>query len=151
MGPIGPHIAHPFYACQADLYGPVLVYAPGAQNDLRGRPAETSKVWSLVFACLVNCQVVEKSDHSGIIGGITRHAAYVGFPKFFMVDQDSAVMKTREKVDINLRNLQHKLYTEDGVEFTTCPVGGHSMHGHVECAIKSVQELLDDCEVKRNR
>ena len=101
MGPVGEHnltIAPPFYACQADLYGPVQVYAPGAQKDLRGRPAKTCKVWSLVFACpvtrLVNCQVVETSDHSGIIDGITRLAAEVGFPKYFMVDQDSAVMKT---------------------------------------------------------
>ena len=63
MGPIGEHnltIAPPFYACQADLYGPVMVYAPGAQKDLRGRPAAACKVWSLVFACpvtrLINCQ-----------------------------------------------------------------------------------------------
>ena len=96
MGPIGPHnlsIAPPFYACQCDLYGPVSVYAPGAQKDLRGRPAKMSKVWSLVFVCpvtrLVNCQVIEKSDHSGIIDGVTRLATEVGFPKFFMVDQDA--------------------------------------------------------------
>ena len=47
MGPIGAHnltIAPPFYACQADLYGPISVFAPGAQKDLRGRPAKSCKV-----------------------------------------------------------------------------------------------------------
>merc|ERR1719309_1222816 len=82
MGPIGPHnltIAPPFYSCQADLFGPITVYAPGASKDLRGRPAKACKVWTLVFACpvtrLINCQVVEVSDHGGILDGITRLAA----------------------------------------------------------------------------
>ena len=88
FGPIGEHnltIAPPFYSCQADLYGPISVYAPGAQKDLRGRPAKQCKVWSIVFACpvtrLINCQVIETSDHSGIIDGITRLASEVGFPQ----------------------------------------------------------------------
>ena len=47
MGPVGEHhlnVAPPFYACQADLFGPVTVYAPGASKDLRGRPAKACKV-----------------------------------------------------------------------------------------------------------
>ena len=158
MGPIGPHnlsIAPPFYACQCDLYGPVSVYAPGAQKDLRGRPAKMSKVWSLVFVCpvtrLVNCQVIEKSDHSGIVDGVTRLAAEVGFPKFFMVDQDSSVMKALKEMSVNMRDLQHNLFTEYGVSFTTCPVGGHNMHGHVERVIRSIQHLLDDCDIRNKK
>ena len=158
MGPIGQHnltIAPPFYSCQADLFGPVSVYAPGAQKDLRGRPAKSCKVWSIVFVCpvtrLINCQVIEKSDHSGVIDGITRLAAEVGFPKHFMVDQDSSVMKALKEACINMRNLQHKLFTEHGVVFTTCPVGGHNMHGHVERIIQSVQHLLEDCDVKNKK
>ena len=131
MGPIGQHnltIAPPFYSCQADLFGPITVYAPGASKDLRGRPAKACKVWTLVFACpvtrLINCQVVEVSDHGGILDGITRLAAEVGFPKYLMVDQDSAVMKGLKEAKINLRDLQHKLYSEQGIFFSTCPVLG---------------------------
>lgn len=100
---------------------------------------------------LVNCQVIEKSDHSGIVDGVTRLASEVGFPKFFMVDQDSSVMKALKEMSVNLRDLQHSLYTEHGVVFTTCPVGGHNMHGHVERVIRSVQHLLDNCDVQNKR
>ena len=158
MGPIGQHnltIAPPFYACQADLFGPVMVYAPGAHKDLRGRPANACKVWSIVFTCpvtrLINCQVIEKSDHSGIVDGVLRLAAEVGFPKYFMVDQDGPLMKALKEVSVNMRDLQHRLFTEHGVVFTTCPVGGHNMHGHVERVIQSVQHLLEDCGVKQKR
>ena len=158
MGPIGEHhlnIAPPFYACQGDLFGPVTVYAPGASRELRGRPAKACKVWSLVFACpvtrLVNCQVIELSDHSGVLDGITRLAAEVGFPKYFMVDQDGALMKGLRDAKVNMRDLQHRLYTEHGIVFTTCPVGGHNVHGHVERVIKSVQELLEEGGVKNKR
>ena len=105
MGPISNHqlnIAPPFYACQVDIFGPLTVYAPGASKDLRGRPAKACKVWVLVFACpvtrLVNCQVIELSDHNGIIDGITRLAADVGFPKYLVIDQDSAVLKEMLKL-----------------------------------------------------
>ena len=155
MGPIGPHnltIAPPFYSCQADLFGPITVYAPGASKDLRGRPAKACKVWTLVFACpvtrLINCQVVEVSDHGGILDGITRLAAEVGFPKYLMVDQDSAVMKGLKEAKINLRDLQHKMYSERGIFFSTCPVGGHNYHGHVKRVSQSVQKLLEDAGIK---
>ena len=158
MGPIGSHaltIAPPFYATQADLFGPITVYAPGAARDLRGRPAKACKVWTLVFACpvtrLVNCQVVELSDHTGILDGLTRLAAEVGFPKYLMIDQDSAIMKGLKEATVNLRNLQHQIYNEKGVIFTTCPVGGHNVHGHVERVIRSVQELLEQGGVKLHR
>ena len=158
MGPVGEHhfnIAPPFYACQADLFGPVTVYAPGASKDLRGRPAKACKVWCLVFACpvtrLINCQVVELSDHSGILDGITRLAAEVGFPKYLMVDQDGATMKGLREAKVNMRDLQHRIYSEHGIVFTTCPVGGHNAHGHVERVIKSVQELLEESDMKNKR
>ena len=158
MGPVGNHtlnIAPPFYSCEADLFGPVTVYAPGASRDLRGRPAKACKVWVLVFTCpvsrLVNCQVVELSDHSGILDGLTRLAAEVGFPKFLMIDQDGAVMKGLRDAAVNLRNLQHQIYSESGVIFTTCPVGGHNFHGHVERVIRSIQNLLEDGGLKQQR
>ena len=158
MGPIGDHqlnIAPPFNACQVDIFGPLSVYAPGASKDLRGRPAKACKVWVLVFACpvtrLVNCQVIELSDHSGVIDGITRLAADVGFPKYLMIDQDSAILKGLRDAQVNLRNLQHQIYTENGIIFTTCPVGGHNVHGHVERVIKSIQDLLEDGGLKQQR
>ena len=157
-GPVGEHqlnIAPAMYACQADLFGPVTVYVPGYSKALRGRPALASQVWVMVFVCpvtrLVNCQVIEKSDHGGILDGVTRLAADYGFPKYLMIDQDDAIMKALRESEVCLRNLQHSLYTEHGVIFTTCPVGGHNMHGHVERTIKTIQEMLDSCGLKTRR
>ena len=157
-GPVGEHqltIAPPMYACQADMFGPVTVYVPGYSKVSRGRPALASQVWVLVFVCpvtrLVSCQVIEKSDHSGVIDGVTRLAADFGFPKYLMVDKDDAIMKALRESEVSLRNLQHSLYSEFGVVFTTCPVGGHNEHGHVERIIKSIQEMLDSSGVKTKR
>ena len=60
-------------------------------------------------------------------------------------------MKGLKEAQVNLRDLQHKIYSESGVIFTTCPVGGHNVHGHVERVIRSVQELLEDGGVKQQR
>ena len=157
-GPAGEHqltIAPPMFACQADLFGPLSVYVPGFSKQTRNRPTLSSQVWVIVFACpvtrLVNCQVIEKSDASAIIDGVTRLAADYGFPKYLMIDKDSAVMKALREAEVCLRDLQHTLYIEKGVIFTTCSVGGHNEHGHVERSIKSIQELLADAGIANKK
>ena len=157
-GPVGEHqltIAPAMYACQADLFGPVTVYVPGYSKVVRGRPPLASQVWVMVFVCpvtrLVSCQVIEKSDHSGVLDGVTRLASDFGFPKYLMIDKDDAIMKALRESEVSLRDLQQNLYLEHGVIFTTCPVAGHNMHGHVERTIRSIQEILDSCGVKTKR
>ena len=157
-GPAGEHqltIAPPMFACQADLFGPLSVYVPGFSKQTRNRPTLSSQVWVIVFACpvtrLVNCQVIEKSDASAIIDGVTRLAADYGFPKYLMIDKDSAVMKALREAEVCLRDLQHTLYIEKGIIFTTCSVGGHNEHGHVERSIKSIQELLADAGIANKK
>ena len=143
------------FACQADLFGPLSVYVPGFSKQTRNRPTLSSQVWVIVFACpvtrLVNCQVIEKSDASAIIDGVTRLAADYGFPKYLMIDKDSAVMKALREAEVCLRDLQHTLYIEKGIIFTTCSVGGHNEHGHVERSIKSIQELLADAGIANKK
>ena len=68
-----------------------------------------------------------------------------------MIDQDSAILKGLRDAQVDLRNLQHQIYTENGIIFTTCPVGGHNVHGHVERVIKSIQDLLEDGGLKQQR
>ena len=68
-----------------------------------------------------------------------------------MIDADSAILKALREAEVDLRDLQHKLYSEKGVFFTVCPVAGHNFHGQVERVIKSVQELMDDADVKNKR
>ena len=68
-----------------------------------------------------------------------------------MVDQDSAIMKGLKDATVNLRNLQHQIYSENGIIFTTCPVGGHNQHGQVERVMRTVQQGFDDCGLKNKR
>ena len=160
IGPAGEHqltIAPPMYACQADLFGPISVFVPGfsSTRDLRGRPADQVKVWVMTFVCpvtrLVSCQVIETSDNSGMMSGMVRLGADYGWPKYLMVDKDSALLKALYNAEVSLRDLQHALHYEHGVIFSTCPVGGHNQHGHVERVIKSVQEMLEDSGLKTKR
>ena len=79
MGPISDHqlsIAPPFWCCQVDLFGPIYCYVPGYERNLRRRNAAQVKTWILTSVCevtkLVNVQVIEKSDASGILDGLTR-------------------------------------------------------------------------------
>ena len=43
------------------------------------------------------------------------------------------------------------MYSESGVLFETCAVGGHDSHGKVERTIKSIQESLSDTGLDKMR
>ena len=65
---------------------------PGFERNTRGRNVLEAKCWVMVFVCpvtrLTNLQVIEKSDNSGMVDGITRLSCEVGVPKIMMVDDD---------------------------------------------------------------
>ena len=152
MGPISDSqltVAPPFWQCQMDLFGPVDVYVPGFERQTRGRRVLRSKCWIMVCVCpttrLVNMQVIEKSDSSGVMAGIIRLACEIGFPSQVYIDQDRASMCSLGNAEYDLRNLQLTLERKYGVEFKVCPVQGHNVHGQVERVIRSVQESFMDC------
>ena len=158
MGPISDHqlrVCPPFWAAQADIFGPIQVYVPGFEKNTRNRNVLQAKCWVLVFVCpvtrLTNIQVIEKSDNSGMIDGVTRLSCEVGVPKFILVDDDSALVKAVQEVEINLLNTQLALHTEYGIEFSICPVSGHNQHGQVERKIRSIQDSLKEAGFQNKR
>ena len=68
-----------------------------------------------------------------------------------MCDKESSLLAAAKEININLRNLSHQLYTEHGIVFETCPVGGHDQHGKVERTIRTVQDSMDDMGWKKMR
>ena len=42
----------------------------------------------------------------------------------------------------NFQDTQRKLNVDMQVEFETCPVGGHNVHGKVERKIRAIQESV---------
>ena len=158
MGPISDHqlrVCPPFWAAQADIFGPIQVYVPGFEKNTRNRNVLQAKCWVLVFVCpvtrLTNIQVIEKSDNSGMIDGVTRLSCEVGVPKFILVDDDSALVKAVQEVEINLLNTQLALHTEYGIEFSICPVSGHNQHGQVERKIRSIKDSLKEAGFQNKR
>ena len=94
MGPISSqqlNIAPAFWACQIDLFGPLMVFVPGFERHTRNRKILESKVWVMTAVCMttraVNLQVLEKDNAAGIIEGVTRLSCETGVPKiiFYLI------------------------------------------------------------------
>ena len=75
----------------------------------------------------------------------------VGIPTKVIVDQNSGAMAAFKSAELNFLDLQHQLHTQFGINFTTCPVGGHHQHGLVEATIKSIQDTFEQCGLKTRR
>ena len=56
-----------------------------------------------------------------------------------------------ENVEFDLRDLQLNLNRENGIEFATCPVGGHNAHRHVGRVIRTVQESFKEAGLEKQR
>ena len=148
-------IAPPFYCSIVDLFGPYTVYVPGREANTRNSSALSVKVWGMIAVCPtsrnINLQVIETSEAQSVVDGFTRLSCEVGTPKYVFGDKDTAFEAAFPDMDLLMRNLGGNLYREFGIDFVTCPVGGHNCHGHVERVIKSVKESLDDCGLKNKR
>ena len=158
MGPVSDNqltVAPPFWLCMADLYGPIQTFVPGHERVTRSRGVITAHVYIMVFVCpttkLLNLQVIESKSVDGIADGLTRLGCEVGFPTHFLVDQDAAIMKVMKEAEVDIKDLQHIIKTENGINFTTCPVTGHYMHGLVERRIKTVEECLKAAKMFEER
>ena len=151
LGPLSEKqliVAPPFYAIQIDLCGPCRVFVPGFERETRASKIKESKVWILVAVCLVtsniNLQVCEMKDAGTMLEAIVRLSCECGYPKYISCDKESSILAALRDIKINLRDLQHRLYSEYGALVEECAVGGHDQHGKVERAIKTVQESLED-------
>ena len=158
MGPVSDHqlsITPPFWCCQIDLFGPLYCYVPGYERSVRGRQARQVKTWVLTSVCvvtkLVNCQVVEKSDASGIMDALTRLGCEAGLPSLLLSDQDSTLMKAIREAEVNLVDLKLQMYSEKGIQMEVCSVGGHNEHGLVERIIRSLQDSMEESGLKTQR
>ena len=150
MGPVHPSkftISPPFWVTQGDLWGPLTTYVPGRERSTRNKAALTAVCYAMVFVCcvskLVNIQIVECKSVKGLCDGITRLACEQGLPAHFLVDQESALMKSLREGEVDITNLQHEIQTSVNVSFAVCPVTGHNAHGLVERKIQSAQVALE--------
>ena len=158
MGPIAQEqlvIAPPFYVTMLDLCGPMRSFVPGYERETRNRPALQSKIHIMVSVCIttkiVNLQALEGKTADSIIDGFTRMNSEVGIPTIVHIDQDTGVLAGFQSVELDYRDLQHRLLTQFGISFSTCPVGGHDQHGSVERIIRSIKETFADAGLDKMR
>ena len=142
MGPVGDNnltIAPPFYFCQADICGPFNAFSPANKRA-------TLKIWLVVFCCTVtgsvDSRVMENYTADAFVLAFNRFACRFGYPKTVMPDEGSQLVKGCQDMIISFSDITHKLSVEYGVDFKTCPVGAHYVHGKVERKIQEIKRSL---------
>ena len=140
MGPVHSdnlNIAPAFYVSQVDIFGPVDTYS-------KANTRAKVKLWFAVFCCCTTAAIDVRTmgDYSteAFILSFTRFACKVGFPKKLMPDAGSQLLKGCKEMKLDFFDIKHQLHSEYGVDFETCPIGAHYVHGRVERKIKHVQE-----------
>ena len=142
MGPIGENnlnIAPPFYFCQIDLCGPFNAYSPVNKRA-------SLKIWFLVSCCTVtgavDCRVMENYTTDAFILAFIRFTCRFGYPKRVPPDEGSQLVEGCQDMKFSFTDIQNRLYIEYGIEFKTCPVGAHYVHGKVERKIQNVKKCI---------
>ena len=142
MGPVSNYltIAPAFYISQVDLAGPFSSYSPHNKRT-------TVKVWFAIFCCVttstIDMRVMEDYSAPAFVEAFIRMSCHVGYPKFLLADQGSQVVSACETMKLSFTDIKNRLHREVSVDFDTCPVGGHNMHGKVERKIRDVRASLE--------
>ena len=143
MGPASADqlcVAPPFFVTQADLCGPFNAYSIHNKRT-------TVKIYISVFVCCTtgttSLKVMEGYDTIQFLSAFTRFANELGYPKKLIIDEGSQLVSGCEKVVLNMVDIAGRLNKEYGIEFDTCPVGGHNYIGKVERKVRTVRESLE--------
>ena len=75
---------------------------------------------------------MEDYGTSSFIQSFIRFACEVGYPKMLLPDEGSQLISGCKNMKLNYKDVKNQLHLNMGVEFETCPTGGHNMHGKVE-------------------
>ena len=151
MGPVSKAnltLAPAFYISQVDLFGPFKSYSVHNKRA-------TVNLWFLIFCCCttgaVNIKVMENYSTNAFLLGFIRFSCCVGYPKMLLPDEGSQLVKGCKEIQLTFCDIKHRLNTEYGIEFETCPVGGHNMHGKVERKIQHVKSAMSNKQLENER
>ena len=143
MGPVLEYnlkISPAFYITQVDLTGPFKAYSEHNKRT-------TIKIWLVVFCCattmIINIKVMEDYSTTAFIQAFTWFSCEVGYPKKLLPDEGSQLIKGYTSMKLDICDIKSKLCQNIKIDFETCPVGGHNMHGKVECKIQKVKKLIE--------
>ena len=134
-------IAPAFYNSQVDLMGP---FSASCEHNHRSKVS----VWGLVFkdpsSCAISVHVMEKYDTASFLMAYTRFSSKHGHPEKLFIDEGGQLLKGCKEIEFNIIDVAKSLDSKYrvGIEFSSCPVGGHNVHGMVERSIKEVKKIF---------
>ena len=134
-------VAPAFYYTQVDLMGP---FDAICEHNHRSKVS----VWGVVFkdpaSGAVAVHVMAKYDTGAFILAYTRFSSNHGHPAKLFIDEGGQLIKACKEMEFGVTDLISTLNTRYsvGIEFSTCPVGGHNVHGMVERSIKELKKIF---------
>ena len=119
-------VAPAFYTTQVDICGPF-----GSYSNANKRP----KIWLVIFCCCargaVDGKVMDDYSTDAFILVFIRFSCRYGYPCSLLPDYGSQLVKGCKDMVISFSDVKQKLGVEFGVEYKTCPVGVHYVHGKI--------------------
>lgn len=134
-------IAPVFFNSQVDLMGPFVAIC---EHNHRS----SVKVWGLVFkdpaTSAIWVTTMAKYDTPSFLMAYTRFTSRFGHPAKLYVDEGSQLVKGCKEMQFNWIDVASSLNASygTGIDYSTCPVGGHNAHGQVERSILEVKRLF---------
>ena len=134
-------IAPVFWNVQVDLMGPFLAHC---EHNHRS----TVKVWGLIFkdpgSGAVYAHVMQGYDAASFVLAYTRFACRFGHPHQLFIDEGSQLVKGCKNMEICWTDISKTLNGQYrvGLNFKTCPVGGHNFNGVVERSIQEIKKIF---------
>ena len=108
----------------------------------------TVKIWGLVFkdpgSGAVYAHVMQGYDAASFVLAYTRFACRFGHPHQICIDEGSQLIKGCKNMEICWTDISKTLNGQYrvGLNFKTCPVGGHNFNGVVERSIQEIKKIF---------
>ena len=134
-------IAPAFYISQVDLMGPMLAYC---EHNHRS----SVKVWACVFkdpsSSAISVHAMGSYSTDEFLMCYTRFSSRYGHPAKLCIDEGSQLLAACRRMELSIVDITNSLSTKFnvGIDYTSCPVGGHNVHGIVERSIQNVNDLF---------
>ena len=129
-----------FYISQVDLTGPFKAY-------FKHNKRTTLKICLVVFCCAttttINIKVMKDYSTTAFIQAFTRFSCEVRYPKKLLLNEGSQLIKGCTSVKLGIRDIKSRLSQNIEIDFETCPIGEHNMHGKVERKIQEVKKSIE--------
>ena len=106
----------------------------------------TLKIWLVVFCCAITTTVNIKLWKTIAPLHSFKHSkgflAKVGYPKKFLPDEGNQLIKGCTSMKLDICDIKSRLNQNIKIDFETCPIGGHNMHGKVKHKIQEVKKSI---------